>query len=355
MSLYVKIKKRLGSFLLDAEFEAGNEILALLGASGCGKSMTLKCIAGVERPDEGRIVIDGITLFDSEKKIDVFPQKRRVGLLFQNYALFPNMTVEQNIMSVLISRMAKEDAKKRLACLTESLYISGLESHYPVQLSGGQQQRVALARILASDPSIIMLDEPLSALDSYLRWQLEQELVRLLENFGGTTVYVSHNRDEVYRICGKVCVMSRGRTERVCTVDDLFEAPRTLAAALLSGCKNYSRIERVSEDKVWAVDWKACLCCPAPVDGDARYIGVRAHYIEPCSEGGENTIHCTVLRVTQDVFSTIVMLLPDGAEPSSDFSNIRMELPKERARGIRKGDAIFVEIKPRDMMMLKKS
>jgi len=183
MSVYVKIKKSFGNFVLDTEFEAENEILALLGASGSGKSMTLKCIAGIVKPDMGRIVVDGVTLFDSEKKINLSPQERHVGLLFQNYALFPNMTVEQNLCAVIKSCGRGKDTKEKLDTLLESFYLTGLENHYPVQLSGGQQQRVALARMMASDPKIIMLDEPLSALDSYLRWQVEKELTEILEKY----------------------------------------------------------------------------------------------------------------------------------------------------------------------------
>ncbi|MCE5201837.1 MAG: ATP-binding cassette domain-containing protein [Synergistaceae bacterium] len=354
MSIYVKIKKSFGDFALDVEFEAENDVLALFGASGCGKSMTLKCISGVVRPDEGRIIVDGAILFDSKKKINIPPQDRHVGLLFQNYALFPNMTVEQNIMSVLARGKKCRNKGERLRSLMESFYINGLEHHYPVQLSGGQQQRVALARILASDPSIIMLDEPLSALDSYLRWQLEQELVQLLESFRGTTLYVSHNRDEVYRICGKVCVMNMGHSERVCPVRDLFEAPQTLAAAILSGCKNYSRIERLNENRVRAIDWNVELKCDRVAD-DIRYIGVRSHFIVPCDGRDENVIRCRVLRVTQDVFSSIFILQPENTNPSCNFSHIRIETPKRQSENICAGDNIFVKIPPQDILLLKRS
>ena len=237
MSVYVKIKKSFGNFVLDTEFEAENEILALLGASGSGKSMTLKCIAGIVKPDNGRIVVDGVTLFDSDKKINLSPQERHVGLLFQNYALFPNMTVEQNLYTVLKNCNGQKDTKERLDLLLESFYLTGLEKHYPGQLSGGQQQRVALARIMASDPKIIMLDEPLSALDSYLRWQVEKELTDILGKYNGATLYVSHNRDEVNRICQKVCVINNGCSEKVSSINEFFNAPPTLASALLSGCK----------------------------------------------------------------------------------------------------------------------
>ena len=356
MSLYVRIKKTLGEFKLNVEFEAGNERLALLGASGCGKSMTLRCIAGVVKPDEGEIVLDGVTLFNSEKKINLRPQQRHVGLLFQNYALFPNMTVEQNIRSVLARADKESDSAAeaaRLASLMKSFYIDGLEHHYPSQLSGGQQQRVALARILASGPKIIMLDEPLSALDSFLRWQLEQELVRLLEHFGGTTLYVSHNRDEIYRICEKVCVINHGRSEPVCGVEALFERPLTLAAALLSGCKNYSRAENAGGGRVRALDWNTELEC-AEIKENTRWIGVRAHYIKPTEESGVNVISCKVSRVTQDVFSTIVTLMPEGADASRDFAAVRMELPKAEASDISVGGMIRVRISAGDIMPLSR-
>jgi molybdate transport system ATP-binding protein len=351
MSASVKIKKSFGSFVLDVQFEAENEVMALLGASGCGKSMTLKCIAGVVRPDEGRIVIDGRTLFDSEKHIDLSPQKRRVGLLFQNYALFPNMTVKENIIAVLKRSDRKTDCEKDFASLCEKFYIKGLETHYPSQLSGGQQQRVALARIIAADPSMIMLDEPLSALDSYLRWQLEQQLAELFDNFRGTVVYVSHNRDEVYRLCSKVCVVHKGRSEEVRPVKDLFEAPHTLAASLLSGCKNYSRAEVLGDGRVRAIDWNTELRCVGKAE-NIRYIGVRAHYIKPCADNAENVIKCKVLHVTEDVFSTVATLLPENAPESRGFPQIRMELAKSELSGIRAGEVISIRMAPEDIMLL---
>ena len=359
MSIYVDIKKNFGTFELAVKFRADDEIVALLGASGCGKSMTLRCIAGIVKPDEGVIVVDGVTLFDSSKRVNLPPQRRRVGLLFQNYALFPNMTVEQNIKAVLrLNRKARKDIdlSARFASIMEKFYIAGLDNHYPAQLSGGQQQRVALARIVASDPSIIMLDEPLSALDSYLRWQLEGELLKMLEEFTGTTLYVSHNRDEVYRLCQKVCVMNRGSTEKMRTVAELFEKPDTLASALLSGCKNYSRIERRGERGAFALDWGVELVCDGSVTDDIRYIGVRAHFIAPaggdCSSAA-NTFDCTVVRVIDDVFGTIVNLRPNGVDSTHDFSTIRMELPKEAAKSIKAGDDIAIEMAPRDIMLLK--
>ena len=165
MSLYVDIEKHLPGFHLRTSFEAGNEILSILGASGCGKSLTLKCIAGIETPDRGRIVLDGRVLFDSQKRINLPVRDRKIGYLFQTYALFPHMTVRENIACGLTSR-----DRSFVGSWVEKFYLSGLEDHYPSQLSGGQQQRTALARMLASRPSLIMLDEPFSALDDYLKW-----------------------------------------------------------------------------------------------------------------------------------------------------------------------------------------
>ena len=357
MSIQVSIKKDFGSFVLDVNFEAENAVLALLGASGCGKSMTLKCIAGVVRPDEGRIVVNGVTFFDSKERIHLSPQKRRIGLLFQNYALFPNRTVEQNILPVLSLGNRKGNIGERFRALIRQFHIEGLENHYPAQLSGGQQQRVALARIMASDPTILMLDEPLSALDSYLRWQLEEELARMLTEFEGTTLYVSHNRDEVFRLCQNVCVMNGGRTERVRSLPELFESPDTLAAALLSGCKNYSRAERMDEHTVRALDWNRDFKCAAKLAENIAYIGVRSHHIRLCTEGDKegNYLSCKVLRITQDVFSTIVSVLPEKATPTRKFSCLRVEVPKPIGDTLRAGDSVTIQIKPDDILPLKSS
>jgi molybdate transport system ATP-binding protein len=374
MPIHVNIRKFFDGFTLDVAFEADSEVVGLLGASGCGKSMTLKCIAGIERPDEGRISVNGVTLFDSEKGIDLSPQKRRVGLLFQNYALFPNMTVEQNVMTVLKFGGGRSPsgarAPERASRLMERFHLKGLERHYPAQLSGGQQQRAALARIMAGNPAILMLDEPLSALDSYLRWQLEGELLQILEEFEGPTLYVSHNRDEVYRLCKKVCVMNLGHSEGerpggVRTVRELFESPNTLASSILSGCKNYSRAEKIAEHSVYAADWGVELSC-GTVPDDVAYIGIRAHHIvlhpeettggsggkEKKKDKGKNVFSCCVLGVIQDVFSTIVNVQPLEAV-GGEFSRIRAELPKQEGE-FGKGGLVSAEIRPEDVMLLKK-
>ena len=214
MSREVNIEKKLDGFTLRAAFTAGNTSTALLGASGCGKSMTLRCIAGIVKPDRGRIVLDGRVLFDSAQHIDLPPQQRGVGLLFQNYALFPNMTVEQNIRCGL--KAEKDPAARRAACaeMLRAMRLETLAKRYPAQLSGGQQQRAALARILVGKPRILMLDEPFSALDSYLREEVEGEVGSLLASFAGTALLVTHNRDEAYRLCKEMIVLNEGQVLR---------------------------------------------------------------------------------------------------------------------------------------------
>ena len=327
MSLLVDVRKRLGSFSLDVSFEveSSSETLALLGPSGCGKSLTLKCIAGVLEPDEGRVVLNGRTLFDSAARVNLPPQRRRVGYLFQQYALFPNMTVEQNIGAGAVGE-TREERARRVAEQVRAFRLEGLERLRPAQLSGGQQQRVALARILVGEPDLLLLDEPFSALDGYLRWEMELELADTLRAFPGGSVFVSHNRDEVYRLCDTVCVVSGGRSEPKLTIPELFCAPTTLAAALISGCKNVSRARvagagghRSAPAALVCEDWGVTLETALPVPPDVTHAGLRAHYLrvlaDPADAPGErNVVACDVDRVIDSTFSTIAMLrTPGGA------------------------------------------
>jgi len=347
--LEVSIKKRLGEFQLDVELVAEDGILALLGASGSGKSMTLKCIAGIETPDEGRIVLDGRVLFDSKKRINIPPRKRGVGYLFQSYALFPRMTVRQNIMIGIHGSRAEKFAQAEEKI--DAFYLRGLEDKLPGQLSGGQQQRVALARILASAPSMILLDEPFSALDSYLQWRLEAELLDTLRDFGGIALYVSHSRDEVFRICDRVCVISDGASEPVVAVRELFANPQTLSACLLSGCKNYSRIERLDGSRFRAIDWNIELSSGREVPADVQYVGIRSHSVRLAEADGENVLECDVLRVTEELFGVAILLRPVTATEKTDFSQIRLELPKEQ--WITGKSTVKIAMSAEDLLLLR--
>ncbi len=197
--LEVQIYKKLAEFDLDVSFQVNDNILGLMGASGSGKSMTLKCIAGIETPDQGRIVLNGRVLFDSEKKINVPIQKRNVGYMFQSYALFPNMNVYENISVGLRARKVK-DVDIVVQKVMQQFRIFELASRYPKQLSGGQRQRVALARLMAYEPDVLLLDEPFSALDEDLKKDLLQELKSELQ-ISKPVIFVSHDKEEVNYLC----------------------------------------------------------------------------------------------------------------------------------------------------------
>ena len=314
MSLEVEIEKRFAGFTLRAQFTAQDTATAILGASGCGKSMTLRCIAGIVKPDKGRIVLDGVPLFDSEKKIDLPPQKRGVGLLFQNYALFPNMTVEQNILCGLHAE--PDRAKRRAACaeMIRALRLEGLEKRLPAALSGGQQQRVALARILAAKPKILMLDEPFSALDSYLREQVEGEVGALLAAFPGPALLVTHNRDEAYRLCREMIVMDGGRVLRAGETKAVFADPRSCTAARLTGCKNILPCVKAGPHSVRLAGWEAELHLAAEVPEAVCAVGIRAHDFAPCAAGAPNALPVRVVSSGENPFDWNLICTAPGGE-----------------------------------------
>ena len=346
MSAYVDIEKRLGSFHLKVKFEAGNETLSLLGASGCGKSMTLKCIAGIEKPDRGRIVVDDVVLFDSEKKIDLTPQQRHTGLLFQNYALFPNMTVLQNIRCGASREPDKKKREEMVTSVMESFGLSDLAKHLPHQLSGGQQQRVALARILVSNPRILLLDEPFSALDSHLRFKLEQEVRQVIRSFGKTVLLVSHDRDEVFRMSDQLAIMEEGRIETVGKKAEVFANPKTRKGAILTDCKNISNMERLGSGQIRATDWDIVLDV-GKIPEDTTAVGIRMHGIRPGT--GKNSYRCRVVEEIENPFSYTVMLSPLH---TSGTSPLGWELDKETWNNLR-SEEISISLPPEALMLLK--
>ena len=347
MALFVDIRNRMGRFQLDVRFQAEQETLALLGASGCGKSVTLRCIAGILSPDEGKIVLDGVTLFDSAAQIDLPPQRRQVGYLFQQYALFPNMTTRQNIA------VAVRDRRQREAIVAEALrrfQLEGVADQRPWQLSGGQQQRCALARILAAEPKAILLDEPFSALDSYLKSQLEIELAETLERFSGTILWVSHDRDEVFRNCRRVCVIDRGCSQPVTTPEELLHAPGTEAAARLSGCQNYADA-MPRETDVSLPAWGLTLSCGRRVPAGIRRVGIRACHVRPAVPGDTNCFSCRVVRVVTDASSITILLRPEDAP--QDAPLLRMELGKDAWQALPGHTQLTVAIQPQDILLLE--
>ena len=333
MSLSVDIKKHLPAFDLDVQIEAGRERLGFLGASGCGKSLTMRCIAGVETPDEGRIVVNGTTFFDSERGIDLSPQERKTAYLFQNYQLFPNLTVEQNVQAGMDRRRPKaarhEEALKALGVFG----MEGFADRYPGRLSGGQQQRVALARMIAARPAIFMFDEPFSALDAYLKSSLEQTLLDMLDLVKGTVLYVSHDIDEAFRFCDRIAVVADGRVAEIGPTSQIVNDPHTLAAVKLSGCKNVSPARRIDAHTLEAADWGMTFSTRRDVPEDLAYVGIRAFYIHrprPDKVDGANTYELTVHRTSDSRFERSVMLTTPKGEKLIQWKVDKLATPADR-------------------------
>ena len=293
MAIEVRIKKKLGNFQLDIDFKTDENRIGILGASGCGKSMTLKCIAGIETPDEGRIIVDGTLLYDSAKKISLKPQKRHIGYLFQNYALFPTMTVEENIAAGL--QGGKEEKRRKVAKMMEKFQLLGLGKQLPGELSGGQQQRVALARIMAYEPEVILLDEPFSALDDFLKDRLAQEMLDLLKDYRGTVVLVSHSRDEIYRFTRELLTMADGMQISYGGTREIFANPGRKETARLTGCKNIAEAKRIDGRHLEVPEWGITLCLNENIPEKVAFVGVRAHeFIPVWGDAGSNCIPVNV-------------------------------------------------------------
>lgn len=332
--LIVDIEKELANFTLNTAFSAEGETLGLLGGSGSGKSMTLRCIAGVETPSKGRIILNGKTLFDSEKRINVPSDRRKVSLVFQNYALFPHMTVAQNI-GFGLQPLSKAARSQRIARQLDLLQLKELGNRYPHQLSGGQQQRVALARALATEPEVLLLDEPFSALDTYLRAQLERQLVETLSTYPGVTLFVTHNLEEAFRVCEKLMVMSGGKPIAFDFKHRIFDRPRTLRVAQLTGCKNFSRATIVASELIEAIDWGIKLKVVEPIPDNLSYVGIRAHQIGimpvPNPDLGlKNAFPCWLASISETPHRMTLFLKLNAEPQDSQDYHVQAEVFKEK-------------------------
>ena len=300
MAVSIDIEKDFKGFSLRVKFDSTCATMGILGASGSGKSITLRCIAGIETPDRGRIVINGRTIFDSDQKINLKPQQRRIGYLFQNYALFPTMTVKENIACGYRGKDKQERDKKVQDYITR-YHLEGLEDHLPSQLSGGQQQRVALARMMTGEPEMILLDEPFSALDGYLKDVLQRDMQTFLKDYPGDMLLVTHSRDEAFRFCDQLILLKDGKTLTIGNTRQIFEDPGLIEAARLTGCKNYSAAERIDSHHIFAADWGISLRTVQQVPADISWVGIRGHWLKPREEDGEN---CMPVKVTEYIETT---------------------------------------------------
>ncbi len=340
MSLEVAIEKRVSGFQLAVEFTAGSAPVGLLGPSGSGKSLTLRAIAGLETPDRGRVALHGRVLFDSEQRINMPARARHIGLLFQQYALFPHLTVVENIAFGL-QHLAVPERARSVEQQLAAAHLEGLAHRYPVSLSGGEHQRVALARALAVEPAALLLDEPFSALDTHLRSALERQLRETLGSYRGAALFVSHNLEEAYRVCGDLVVLERGSVAAKGPKEDIFRHPPTLEVARLTGCKNYSSARRTTDGLVDAPDWGCALRVSQEFAKAPAHVAIRAHHIRigaagaAPAQGRENVFPCWLAAMTETPFR-VTLDLRIGAPPASpaDF-HVQAEVFKQEWESFR--------------------
>ena len=356
MALEVQFEKRLATYNLNVEFSCGADPLAVLGPSGAGKSMTLRCIAGLERPDRGRIALDGRALFDSSKNINLPSRERRIGLLFQHYALFPHLTVAENISFGLHGLPASErDArvKRQIA----QAHLAGFEHRSPRELSGGEQQRVALARALAIEPQALLLDEPLSALDTHLRSQIERQLIDTLATFRRPALFVTHNMEEAYRIATNLLVLTKGRVAAHGPKEEIFRHPPSLEVAQLTGLKNSSRTKQISANTVEALDWNCILRTHQPISSPPKYLGIRAHYVDfleaaSCVSSGANVFPCWLVRSSETPFRITLYLRLHNPPDATGEHHLQAELFKEKWLRMREHPQPWhVQLSPESLMI----
>ncbi|MBO1055314.1 MAG: molybdate ABC transporter permease subunit [Dolichospermum sp. JUN01] len=351
-SLFLDIEKRLDNFYLQVAFNTDNQPLGLLGSSGAGKSMILRCLAGIETPNKGRIILNGRVLFDSKKNINIPIHQRQIGFLFQNYALFPHMTVAQNITFGLPKYLnAKEEVEKQLI----AMQLQGFGDRYPHQLSGGQQQRVALARALASKPEALLLDEPFSALDTHLRSQLEQQVAEILDDYSGVTLFVTHNMEEAYRLCPNLLVLEQGKQAHHGSKYEIFQHPASVNVAQLTGCKNFSRANALSPQHIEAIDWGCSLEVREKIPSKLSHVGIRAHHLIFTKDPQQvNTFPCYLVRTSETPHRMTVFLKLNSVGNHLHDYHLQGEIYKEKWINIKEQPfPWYVQLEPSRLLLME--
>ncbi len=351
-----EVSKRFGNVVAVAEFSLEvqrGELVTLLGPSGCGKTTTLRIVAGFERPDTGRVFIFG------HEVTHVPPERRDVGMVFQNYALFPHMTVFQNVaFPMKIAKRPKREICEKVAEYLALVRLKGLERRYVTQLSGGQKQRVALARALARSPKILLLDEPLSALDAKIRVQLREEIRQLQQKLGITTLYVTHDQEEALSISDHIVVMNEGYIEQVGPPTEIYFRPQTLFVASFVGTMNFFSGVAVDTSEGPKLKWHdSLLAFPSGAEvapGEEVSLGVRPERLELAFEReavpqGHNVVPGEVGFVTfLGSIMRVEVKLGDGTE-------VKIDVPTKERITPERGQRVYLCFSPEDAVVFKNS
>ncbi len=355
MGLHIDITKKLSGFQLQAGLSCGHEIIGVLGASGSGKSMLLNSVAGLVKPDSGSIVLDDVVFFDSSKKVNLPPRERKTGYLFQNYAMFPHLTVAENIAFGL-GNLPKPERIKKVAELMERFHLKNMAKRYPSQISGGQQQRVALARALAVEPRILLLDEAFSALDEHLKTHMLKEMQETLKKFQGTTLFVTHNMAEAYYLCDRIVILNNGSVETSGPKEEVFQRPVSLATATITGCKNTASAVRKTEHFVEVPEWGVSLATDAIAGSEKGFIGIRENNIKLADNSVQENSFSVWIADESEAPTRITLYLKIGSAPQrlNDF-HIEWEISREERAAIgRLPQPFTVYMDPRNIFFMSR-
>lgn len=353
--LNIKLKKVWPEFSLDVAFAVDHEILAIVGPSGCGKTMTLKCIAGLCQPDEGQVVLDNKMLFDSKNAVNLTPRQREVGFVFQNYALFPHMTVFENI-AFGIQQLRKEEIGEKVNTLLQKMHLREYGQRYPGNLSGGQQQRVAIARALATEPKVLLLDEPFSALDSIVKESLQDELLDLQNFFAGHVILVTHNLAEAYKLSSKIAVYEAGRVLQWGDKRAVIEQPVNNRVARLTGVKNiYNAVVKETDDHntmVYISEFNGLFRIngqkPNPLlKGQRVGVGIRSENIKIAEGTGENTFAATPNRIHDEISARVCYFSPGAMQPE-----LEVRVPRLRNKELKIGENYYLYLPPENLFLI---
>jgi molybdate ABC transporter permease protein len=352
-SLEISVEKALETFDLQVKFCAARGAVGLLGASGAGKTMTLRMIAGIVEPDRGRIVLNGRVLFDSATNRNVSAARRRIGVVFQDYALFPRMTVAENV-GFGLSSLAERERRARVHKQLERMHIPELADRFPEEISGGQRQRVAIARCMAIEPEALLFDEPFAALDPHLRRQMEEQLRETLAGYNGAVIFVTHDMEEAFRFCSELLVLDSGKVIASGPKHQLFERPRTVAAARLTGCKNIVPARRMAADRIVVDAWNCELQTANAVPDLLTHVGLRSHQIAFHPTEGDNIFSCWLAGSSEAPHEMTLYLRLHAAPEAGELPHLQADVPKEVWRALsREPQPWRIKLDPARLLLLE--